>query len=162
MKLYGELISTIGSILEIYERGCKSYKKSMKVGILRYVCQFVAMLLLGGINGAIVAIMAIIRSIFMYRKKFTTKVMILWIGASVVIHSYFATSLVDFVPLLATIQFSIMARGQTAKSLKTAQVVNTAIWIVYHASYHAYVYMANSIILLIVGVVRLVKGTKDD
>lgn len=162
MKIYGELISMISSVLEVYERGLKSYKKSIKVGILRYICQFISLVLLGGINGAIVSVMAIIRSIFMYNKKFTNTVMVLWIGASVAIHSYFAVSLVDFVPLVATLQFTIMAKGQNAKSLKLAQVINTAIWITYHISYQTYTYLIMDVILLVVSVARLIKGTDDN
>jgi len=79
MKIIGEALSIISSLMETYERAQKTYKKSLKVGILRYIVQAIAYLLLGGINGLIITVMAIIRGFLMYYKKFNGWIVTVWI-----------------------------------------------------------------------------------
>lgn len=160
VKLIGELVSLLGSSIEVYERGIKSYRKSMATGILRYTVQSVSYVFLGGWNGLVITAMAIIRSLFMLEKRFTTGVMVVWLAVSGAFSVYAAQGIADFFPFLATTQFTLMARKQDGGSLKKAQVANSAIWFVYHAAHLTYVYMVVDVILVIVGILRLKKGVE--
>lgn len=159
-KLIGELVSLFGSSIEVYERGIKSYEKSMRTGILRYAVQSISYLFLGGWNGLVITAMAIVRSLFMLKKRFTAGVMAAWLAVSGMISLYAAQGVADIFPFLATTQFTLMARKQNGPSLKKAQVINSMIWFVYHASHLTYVYMAVDVVLIIVGVLRLKKGVE--
>ncbi len=105
--------------------------------------------------------MAVIRHLFMYNKKFTKKVVAIWLTISVCINFYFANTLTDLFPLIATIQFTFMAKKQNTLWLKYAQIVNTLIWSIYHIAHITYIYLLFDIILLIVSIVRILKGVEE-
>lgn len=161
IRLAGNLLSILSSSMEAYERNIKTYDKSIRFGVIRYVVQAFAYLLLGGINGVIITIMAIIRHLFMYRKKFTGKVIVIWIIISAALNLYFASTLTDLFPFIATIQFTIMVRKQNILALKWAQIINSAIWVVYQIAIGAYIYMIFDIILIIITLIRLQKGVEE-
>lgn len=162
LKIFGEVLSLGSSSLELYERGVKTYKKSIVVGLIRYTIQALAYICLGGINGAIVTIMAIIRHGLMYYKKFTTKAFVIWITCSIIVNLMFVKELKDFIPLIGTLQFSLMAKKQNILWLKYAQIVNSVIWIIYHILNKNYVYFVTSIILIIIGLVSIFKLKKQE
>ncbi len=161
IKLTGEILSLLSSSMEAYERGTKTYKKSIQIGIVRFIVQAFAYALLGGINGVIITLMALVRHLFMYNKKFTGKVMIIWIIISAILNIYFAGSIADMFPFIATIQFTLMVKKQNAIKLKWAQNVNSMIWAVYHVAHMTYVYMIFDIILISIGLIRIKKGVED-
>lgn len=161
MKFLGECLSILSASLEAYERGCKTYKKSIIVGLIRYSIQAVSYIFLGGINGVIITFMAIVRSILMYHKKFSGIVIGIWISFSVAINLYFASAIADIFPLIATLQFTFMAKKQNALWLKIAQIINALIWSVYHVYHKTYIYLLFDVILTIIGIVRILKGVED-
>ena len=77
------------------------------------------------------------------------------------INLYFAESITDLFPLIATLQFTLMAKKQAALSLKWAQLVNTAIWFVYHIMHRNYIYTISSIVLLVLTIIRIRKGVEE-
>lgn len=160
-KTIGEILSVISTTMECYERSVKTYKKSIITGIMRYIVQALAYIFLAGINGAIITIMALIRYIFMYKKKFTGKVIYIWVIISITINIYFANVITDLFPLIATLQFTFMVRKQNTLSLKYAQIINSLIWSVYHIANRTYVYLVFDIILSIITIIRIKKGVED-
>ena len=74
IKIIGEALSIVSTMLELYERSLKTYKKSIRTSIVRYVIQDTAQMLLVSFNGAVVTLMAIVRYLFMYKKKFAGKI----------------------------------------------------------------------------------------
>lgn len=160
LKGLGEFLSFTSSVIEIGERGAKTYKRSMKIGFVRYLIQACAYLLLGGINGFIVTMMAFIRQIFLYQKKFTSKVILVWIFISGVINIIFASSFLDLFPFAATIQFTVMCRKQNTLSLKWAGLVNTVIWLVYHISQRNYVYLFFAVVVILTTAIRILRGVE--
>lgn len=161
MYIFGEMISLLSISIEIYERRCKTYKSILQLGLIRYSLQAVAYLLLGGFNGMIITFMAIIRHLFLYKKKFTGKIVWIWIFISAVLNLYFANCLIDLFPFVATLQFTFMIKRQNSKSLKYAQMINTFIWSIYHIAYNTYIYFLFDVLLNIITVVRLKKGVDD-
>ena len=105
--------------------------------------------------------MAIVRHLFLYQKKFTGKVILIWIIISAGLNLYFANGLVDLFPFVATLQFTFMVKEQNGKSLKIAQIVNTFIWSIYHIGHRTYVYLLFDILLTIITIIRLKKGVDD-
>lgn len=159
-EIIGQTLSLISSSIEVYERGIKTYKKSIFVGVIRYIIQALAYMLIGGINGVIITLMAIVRHLFMYNKKFTSKVMCLWLAVSAILNIYFASSVVDMFPFIATVQFTLMVRKQNAVVLKWAQVINSGIWIIYNVAHQMWVYTIFNVILVAVGLIRIKKGVE--
>lgn len=144
------------------ENGCKTYKKTVKISIIRSAIQTLAYAFLGGFNGVIVSMMAIVRQIFLYQKKFTDTIVAVWILASAIINIAFANSLADLFPFVGTVQFTLMVKKQDTISLKYATFINTLIWSVYHIAHRTYVYLLFDVISTIIVVVRLKKGVKDE
>lgn len=70
-KAIGEILSMISASVEVVESSKKSYKSSVKIGIIRFVIQGLAYMFLGGMNGLIITVMALIRHILLYYKKFS-------------------------------------------------------------------------------------------
>lgn len=162
MHVLGELLSISSASVEIYERGCRTYRKSLAVGLVRYGLQLLAYVLLGGMNGAAVTFMAIIRQLFLWNKKFMGAVVWIWAGLSVFLNLYFARTLVDLLPLVATLQFTFMVKEQqNARGLKVAQVINTLIWGVYQFMHCTWVYLFFGMVLTMVTLVRLKRGVED-
>ncbi len=161
IKIIGEILSLISASTEVYERGARTYKKSIEIGVIRYSIQLLAYAFLGGINGMIITLMALVRHLFMYYKKFTGKVVMIWIILCAAMSLYFASTLADLFPFIATIQFTLMVKKQNVTSLKYAQIVNTLIWSVYHISHRTYVYLLFDIVLIITSAIRLKKGVAD-
>ena len=160
-KTIGEILSLISSTTEVYERSLKGYKKSIKMGVARYLIQVLAYLFLGGINGVIITLMAIVRHLLMYWKKFSGAVLYTWMAISIVINIYFMSDIADLFPLMATLQFTFMVRKQDARSLKYAQIINSLIWSVYHVAHRTYVYIVFDVILISIAAIRIKKGVED-
>lgn len=161
MKLMGELLSLLSNMMAVKENNSKTYKNTVKISIMRSIIQTFAYLLLGGINGMIISMMAIVRQVFLYYKKFTGKIVGVWILASAVINIYFASAFTDLFPFAATVQFTLMAKGQTTKSLKYATIINTLIWSVYHIAHNTWINLCFDVILVTVGIIRLGLGVED-
>lgn len=160
-KTIGEILSMLSSSVEVVESSKKSYKSSVKIGIIRFIIQGLAYMFLGGMNGLIITIMALIRHILLYYKKFSGWIVWIWISISACMNLIVASRFTDLFPLIGTLQYTIMVKKQNTLWLKYAMLINTLIWSVYHIAHLTYIYLLFDVILLVVTIIRIRKGVEE-
>lgn len=106
----------------------------------------IATLLLGGYTGAIVTLIALIRNIISAVGKTSKTSTIILIATSVVLSIVNANTLLDILPAIASIEYTLALYKNNVKITKIAFAINAFLWTIYDITIGAWVYVIFNII----------------
>ena len=137
--IIGNLIALIGSILMVYSGILQEKKKILYVQTIQISLFVISDLILGGITGAIINAVSLIRNILCYKNKLDIKSKILITGANLILCILFNNlGLIGFLPLISTISYIWLMTIKDVKKFKLLIAFTMLLWLIYDISIRSY------------------------
>lgn len=147
MEYYiAQLLSAVGCILLSISCKQKTQRKVMIIQCSECTVTIIATLLLGGYTGALVTLIALIRNIISAAGKSSKTSTIILITTSVILSIINANTLLDILPAIASIEYTLALYKNNVRVTKVAFAINAFLWAIYDITIGAWVYIIFNII----------------
>lgn len=161
MIIIGNAIALIACILMVYSGTLKKtkdviYIQSMQIGLLT-----LSNIVLGGISGAIVNSLNLIRNIICYKEKLTTLIKLIIITIMTLLCILFNTQgIIGYLPLLCSVIYTWFIDIKDVKKFKYLNIFVLSCWLIYDAyilSYTSALFDFGTIITNIIAINKINK-----
>lgn len=164
--IIGNIIALIASILMIIISCLKTKKEIIITQTIQITLLAISSFILGGITGAIINLITIIRNILCYKNKLNKTNIFLIITLLVLTTILFNNiNLLGFLPLISTIIYTIFINTKSTIKLKILILLNMICWGIYDfciMSYTSAIFEAISTITSLISLRQLLKNKKID
>ena len=130
--IVGNIIALIASVLMIFVSSSKNKKKIIIYQTVQVALLALSTLILGGIAGAIINAITIIRNILCYNNKLTnTNIFIISISIIVLSLSFNNLGYIGLLPLISTVLYTMSINTKSTIKLKSMILLNMICWGIY-------------------------------
>lgn len=157
LLIVGNLIALIASILMVYSGILKEKKKILFVQTIQIGLSVLSNIVLGGITGAIINGISMIRNIICYKDKLGLKEKIIITVLSVVL-SIIVNNLgvIGFLPVISTIVYIWLMNIKDVKKFKLLIIFTMFMWFIYDFTIKSYTSAIFDILTIISNMISLV------
>ena len=163
MQLVANIIDFFAAMIQI---GTGAVKKKSKILILQSVqllMQGVAMLLLGGVTGAVSNVLSCVRNYICYKEKLNLPWKIFFIVASVVMTILLNNQgILGMIPAAVCIVYILFMDVKDAVKFKILVMLTFIPWLIYHFILGSYTGAASDAATIIANVVTIIKMRKEN
>lgn len=151
--IIGNIIALFTSILMVYAGYVKTKKQLLFYQTLEDGLAVVSYLFLGGISGAIICLVGVLRSILCYKDRLN----ILWkiiitIVTSVLVIYFMNNNLIELLPLICLITYLWIITIKNLVKLKYLIIIIMILWIIYDFIVHNYVAVIFDILTILTNI----------
>ena len=161
----GNLIALIASILMLYSGYIKKKQKIILVQTIQIGLSVLSNIVLGGITGAIINALSLIRNILCYKDKLNKiwKVVLILLSAILTL-TFNNLGLVGLLPLVSTIAYIWLMDIKDVIKFKYLIVFTMTMWLIYDIimSYTAAIFDLGTIIANIISIIQIKKNKKGE
>lgn len=138
--LIGNLTSFIGCIIMVCIGFLKTKKQILTAQCAQSLLMGLGHLILGGIGGFVCSMLTIVRNLVCIRRQLGLGLKLLFIGLQFLLTiNTLGDGLISWLPIFATILFTMYMDTKSDITLKAALMGTLAIWVVYDLHYRNYV-----------------------
>lgn len=163
MQLVANIIDFFAAMIQI---GTGAVKKKSKILILQSVqllMQGVAMLLLGGVTGAVSNVLSCVRNYICYKEKLNLPWKIFFIVASVVMTILLNNQgILGMIPAAVCIVYILFMDVKDAVKFKILVMLTFIPWLIYHFILGSYTGAASDAATIVANIVTIIKMRKEN
>lgn len=165
--IIGNIIALIASILMVYSGMLKQKKKILYFQTVQIGMSVISNIILGGITGAIINALSMIRNILCYKNKLGLKEkIIITILAIILTFKFNNLGYIGLLPLISTVSYIWLMNIKDVRKFKLLIIFTMLMWLVYDVvikSYTSAIFdfmniIANMLTLLQIKLVKKVKN----
>lgn len=137
--IIGNIIALVASILMVYSGMLKQKKKILYFQTLQIGMFVVSNIILGGITGAIINVLSMIRNILCYKDKLGLKEKIIITALSVILTFRFNNlGYIGALPLISTVVYIWLMNIKDVKKFKLLIAFTMFMWFIYDVTIKSY------------------------
>ena len=165
--IIGNIIALIASILMVYSGMLKQKKKILYFQTVQIGMSVISNIILGGITGAIINALSMIRNILCYKNKLGLKEkIIITILAIILTFKFNNLGYIGLLPLISTVSYIWLMNIKDVRKFKLLIIFTMLMWLIYDVvikSYTSAIFdfmniIANMLALLQIKLVKKVKN----
>ncbi len=164
--ILGNIIALIASLLMVYSGYIKKKEKIIFVQTIQIGLSVLSNMVLGGITGAIINALSLIRNILCYKNKLNTLAKIIITILSVVLTFMFNNlGIIGLLPLISTVVYIWLMNIKDVIKFKYLIIFTMTIWFIYDIyimSYTSAVFDFGNIIANIISIMQIKKIKKGE
>lgn len=164
--ILGNIIALIASLLMVYSGYIKKKEKIIFVQTIQIGLSVLSNMVLGGITGAIINALSLIRNILCYKNKLNTLAKIIITILSVVLTFMFNNlGIIGLLPLISTVVYIWLMNLKDVIKFKYLIIFTMTIWFIYDIyimSYTSAVFDFGNIIANIISIMQIKKIKKGE
>lgn len=162
--LIANAIALIASLLMVYTGYIKKKEKILFFQTIQIGLSVISNLILGGITGAIINALGLIRNILCYKEKLNKIAQIILIILSILLGVYFNNlALIGLLPIISNVVYIVFMNIKDVIKFKYLIIFTMTMWLVYDIyimSYTSAVFDLGNIIANIISIIQIKKSTK--
>lgn len=156
----GQILGFIYALFLILSIFGKSTKQILLLQTISFSFKAIHYYLLGGISGFLTSLISMIRNIIFYKIKenkiWTLFFIIMYLAIGIITFK----SIFTFLPVLATITYTIIINYNNPKYLRYGTLITNLTWLLYNAYIISYSGIIVQIIMIILGIIAIIKLDK--
>lgn len=160
--IIGNIIALIASILIIVISCAKNKRIIIILQTIQVALLTLSNIILGGIPGAIINAITIIRNILCYKNKLTKINVVIIATALTILSLLFNNSLIGLLPLIGTLLYTIFINTKSTIKLKQLILLNMICWGIYDFSIKSYTSAIFELIGTITGIISIYQIKNKD
>lgn len=162
MQLAANIIDFFAAMIQIGTGAVKKKSKILILQIVQLLMQGVAMLLLGGITGAVNNVLSCVRNFICYKEKLNLPWKIFFIAASVVMTILLNNQgLLGMIPAAVCIVYILFMDVKDPLKFKMLVMLTFIPWLIYHFILGSYTGAASDAATIIANIVTIIKMKKE-
>lgn len=162
--LIANAIALIASLLMVYTGYIKKKEKILFFQTIQIGLSVISNLILGGITGAIINALGLIRNILCYKEKLNKIAQIILIILSILLGVYFNNlALIGLLPIISNVVYIVFMNIKDVIKFKYLIIFTMTMWLIYDIyimSYTSAVFDLGNIIANIISIIQIKKSTK--
>ena len=162
--LIANAIALIASLLMVYTGYIKKKEKILFFQTIQIGLSVISNLILGGITGAIINALGLIRNILCYKEKLNKISQIILIILSILLGVYFNNlALIGLLPIISNVVYIVFMNIKDVIKFKYLIIFTMTMWLVYDIyimSYTSAVFDLGNIIANIISIIQIKKSAK--
>ena len=162
--LIANAIALIASLLMVYTGYIKKKEKILFFQTIQIGLSVISNLILGGITGAIINALGLIRNILCYKEKLNKMAQIILIILSILLGVYFNNlALIGLLPIISNVVYIVFMNIKDVIKFKYLIIFTMTMWLIYDIyimSYTSAVFDLGNIIANIISIIQIKKSTK--
>jgi hypothetical protein len=162
--LIANAIALIASLLMVYTGYIKKKEKILFFQTIQIGLSVISNLILGGITGAIINALGLIRNILCYKEKLNKIAQIILIILSILLGVYFNNlALIGLLPIISNVVYIVFMNIKDVIKFKYLIIFTMTMWLVYDIyimSYTSAVFDLGNIIANIISIIQIKKAMK--
>ena len=162
--LIANAIALIASLLMVYTGYIKKKEKILFFQTIQIGLSVISNLILGGITGAIINALGLIRNILCYKEKLNKIAQIILIILSILLGVYFNNlALIGLLPIISNVVYIEFMNIKDVTKFKYLIIFTMTMWLIYDIyimSYTSAVFDLGNIIANIISIIQIKKTTK--
>lgn len=162
--LIANVIALIASLLMVYTGYIKKKEKILFFQTVQIGLSVISNLILGGITGAIINALGLIRNILCYKEKLNKITQIILIILSILLGVYFNNlALIGLLPIISNVVYIVFMNIKDVIKFKYLIIFTMTMWLVYDIyimSYTPAVFDFGNIIANIISIIQIKKSVK--
>lgn len=164
--IIGNLIALIASLLMLYSGYIKKREKIIFVQTIQIALSVVSNIVLGGISGAIINAISLIRNILCYKNKLSKiwKIVLIVLSASLTL-IFNNLGLIGVLPLISTVFYIWFMDIKDVINFKYLIIFTMTMWLIYDIyimAYTAAIFDMGTIIANIISILQIKKNKKGE
>jgi hypothetical protein len=154
--IVGNIIALIASLLMVYSGTLKKRKKLLYVQTIQIGLNVTSNLVLGGITGAIMNALGLIRNILCYKNKLRfNEEIIITIIAIILSVKFNNLGLIGLLPLISTVLYIWLMNTKNIIKFKTLIIFSMSMWFVYDLCIKSYTSSVFDFLTIIANVISV-------
>ena len=162
--LIANAIALLASLLMVYTGYIKKKEKILFFQTIQIGLSVISNLILGGITGAIINALGLIRNILCYKEKLNKIAQIILIILSILLGVYFNNlALIGLLPIISNVVYIVFMNIKDVIKFKYLIIFTMTMWLIYDIyimSYTSAVFDLGNIIANIISIIQIKKSTK--
>lgn len=162
--LIANAIALIASLLMVYTGYIKKKEKILFFQTIQIGLSVISNLILGGITGAIINVLGLIRNILCYKEKLNKIAQIILIILSILLGVYFNNlAVIGLLPIISNVVYIVFMNIKDVIKFKYLIIFTMTMWLVYDIyimSYTSAVFDLGNIIANIISIIQIKKSAK--
>ncbi len=162
--LIANVIALIASILMVYTGYIKKKEKILFFQTVQIGLSVISNIILGGITGAIINALGLIRNILCYKEKLNKIAQVILIILSILLGVYFNNlALIGLLPIISNVVYIVFMNIKDVIKFKYLIIFTMTMWLVYDIyimSYTSAVFDLGNIIANIISIIQIKKTVK--
>ena len=160
--IVGNIIALVASLLMVYSGLLKKAKDVIYVQSIQVTLFIASNLVLGGLSGAIVNALNLVRNIIFYNDKLTKIIKIILSILTITLCIYFNNlGIVGYLPMICAIIYLWLMDVPDPKKFKYLNIFTLILWIIYDLSILSFTSAAFDLATIITNIIALIKISKD-
>lgn len=164
--LIANAIALIASILMVYTGYIKKKEKILFFQTIQIGLSVISNLILGGITGAIINALGLIRNILCYKEKLNKIAQIILIMLSILLGVYFNNlALIGLLPIISNVVYIVFMNIKDVIKFKYLIIFTMTMWLVYDIyimSYTSAVFDLGTMIANIIAVIQIKRNKGEE
>lgn len=162
MQLIANIIDFFAAMIQIGTGAVKKKSKILILQIVQILMQGVAMMLLGGVTGAVNNVLSCVRNYICYKEKLNLPWKIFFITASVVMTVILNTQgIFGMIPAAVCIVYILFMDVKDPLKFKMLVMLTFIPWLIYHFILGSYTGAASDAATIIANIVTIIKMRKE-
>lgn len=161
MLLIGNIIALIASLIMVYSGILKEKNKIIITQTIQIGLSVISNIILGGITGAIINAISLIRNILCYKDKLKIKQQIIIIVMAVSLSCIFNNlGLIGFLPVISTVTYILFMNEKNIIKFKLLIMFTMFLWFIYDLyikSYTSAIFDFGNIVANIISIIKIKK-----
>ena len=162
--IIGNIIALIASILMVYSGMLKQKKKILHFQTVQIGLSVISDIVLGGITGAIINVLSLIRNILCYKDKLGLKEkIVITILATILTLKFNNLGYIGLLPLISTVSYVWLMNIKDVKKFKWLIVFTMLMWLIYDVVIKSYTSAIFDFMNIVANIVTLfqIKSVKN-
>ena len=164
--LIANAIALIASLLMVYTGYIKKKEKILFFQTIQIGLSVISNLILGGITGAIINALGLIRNILCYKEKLNKIAQIILIILSILLGVYFNNlALIGFLPIISNVVYIVFMNIKDVIKFKYLIIFTMTMWLVYDIyimSYTSAVFDLGTMIANVIAVIQIKRNKGEE
>lgn len=164
--LIANAIALIASLLMVYTGYIKKKEKILFFQTIQIGLSVISNLILGGITGAIINALGLIRNILCYKEKLNKIAQIILIILSILLGVYFNNlALIGLLPIISNVVYIVFMNIKDVIKFKYLIIFTMTMWLIYDIyimSYTAAIFDLGTIIANIIAVIQIKRNKGEE
>ena len=162
--IIGNIFALIASIVMVIASYIKNKEKFLILQSIQ-ILFVLSNIVLGGISGAIVNALSVLRNLLCYKNKLTkTWIIIICLLMIVLSIIYNKNGLIGLLPIIASVMFTVTINTKNELALKVMVIISFTLWLIFDYTIKSYVstlFDAIGIVAAFVATIQLIKLKKS-
>ncbi len=132
LLIIGNVIALIAALMMVYSGVLNSKKKILFIQTIQIGLSVISNIILGGITGAIINSISLIRNIICYKEKLTTNIKVIITIVAVALSIIFNNlGVIGYLPVISTVTYIWLMTIKDVKSFKLLIAFTMLMWFIY-------------------------------